>query len=233
LEVSTDSTFDVIDFEYTDIDTNSFTVSMPLHPRVPRLSTPEDSLTVSSYGPGFEWTNESIGAEIEYFWRARAFRIPDDTVSEYSSVWSFNVDASAPVFYTLQISDDSLFTPGPEFYEYTDIYDTSFAIPDTLLDSTVYYWRVKALIEGGHESGWQEHPFQFTALHFNYGDANADSLINIADVIYLINYLFLSGLPPVPCLEAGDANCDGIVDIADAVYLLNYLFLDGAPPDCP
>jgi hypothetical protein len=142
------------------------------------------------------------------------------------------VDASVPVLYILQVSDDSLFPPGPEFYEYSDIYDTSFAIPDTLLDSTLYYWRVKAKDEAGHESDWQETPFQFYALHFNYGDANGDSLINIADVVHILNYLFINGPPPVPCLEAGDANCDGVVNIADVVYLINYLFLEGPPPDC-
>jgi hypothetical protein len=232
VEISTDSTFTTIDFEYTDIDTNIFTVSKPLYPRVPILSAPKDSSTVSAYAPVFAWRKGTDGSEVEYFWRAKAYRIPDDTASEYSNVWSFNVDASAPLFYTLQVSDDSLFSPRSEFYEYTDIYDTSFTIPDTLLDSTLYYWRVKASDEAGHESSWQEHPFQFYALHFNYGDANNDSLINIADVVQILNYLFINGPPPVPCLEAGDANCDGVVNIADVVYLINYLFLDGPPPGC-
>jgi len=61
------------------------------------------------------------------------------------------------------------------------------------------------------------------------GDANADGEINMADVVYLLNYLFANGPAPTP-LPAGDANCDGIVDIADAVYLINYLFIDGPPP---
>jgi hypothetical protein len=63
------------------------------------------------------------------------------------------------------------------------------------------------------------------------GDANGDGVINIADVVYLLNYLFMGGLPPDP-LEAGDANCDGLVNIADVVYLLNYLFTGGEPPGC-
>jgi hypothetical protein len=63
------------------------------------------------------------------------------------------------------------------------------------------------------------------------GDANADRLINIADVVYVVNYLFTSGLDPCP-MEAGDATCDGSVNIADAVYLVNYLFIGGDPPGC-
>jgi hypothetical protein len=66
---------------------------------------------------------------------------------------------------------------------------------------------------------------------FQRGDANSDGSIDIADVVFLLDYLFLGGPPPVP-LIAGDANCDGVIDIADVVYLLNYLFLDGPEPGC-
>ncbi|MHC4499660.1 MAG: hypothetical protein ACYS21_11175, partial [Planctomycetota bacterium] len=40
------------------------------------------------------------------------------------------------------------------------------------------------------------------------GDANGDAVVDPADVVYLINYLFKSGPAPDP-LEAGDANWDG------------------------
>jgi PKD repeat protein len=63
------------------------------------------------------------------------------------------------------------------------------------------------------------------------GDANGDGSIDLADAVYLVNYLFIGGPAPDP-LDAGDANCDGEVDIADAVYLVNYLFIGGPPPDC-
>jgi len=64
------------------------------------------------------------------------------------------------------------------------------------------------------------------------GDANADGVIDIADVVHLLNYLFSDGPEPEPSLDAGDANCDGKVDIADVVYLVNYLFLEGPTPGC-
>ncbi len=63
------------------------------------------------------------------------------------------------------------------------------------------------------------------------GDANADGLVDIADVVHLMNYLFTEGSPPSP-FEAGDANCDEEVDIADVIYLINYLFGEGSPPGC-
>jgi immune inhibitor A len=61
------------------------------------------------------------------------------------------------------------------------------------------------------------------------GDANGDGVIDIVDVVYLINYLFIGGPAPVP-LAAGDANCDGVVDVSDVVYLINYLFVGGPAP---
>jgi len=66
---------------------------------------------------------------------------------------------------------------------------------------------------------------------FIRGDANGDGVINIADVMYLVNYLFMDG-PPPPAVKAGDANCDEVVDIGDVVYLVNYLFVDGPEPSC-
>lgn len=55
------------------------------------------------------------------------------------------------------------------------------------------------------------------------GDANSDGVIDIADIVYLINYLFIGGPPPNP-LSLGDFNQDGQVNIADIVALINYLY---------
>jgi hypothetical protein len=63
------------------------------------------------------------------------------------------------------------------------------------------------------------------------GDANNNGTIEIADVIYLINYLFKGGPKPVPEI-AGDSNNDNKITIGDAVYLINYLFKGGPKPSC-
>ncbi len=63
------------------------------------------------------------------------------------------------------------------------------------------------------------------------GDANGDGVIDVADVIYLINYLFKNGSAPEPW-GTGDVNCDGTTSISDVVYLINYLFISGPPPSC-
>jgi hypothetical protein len=68
-------------------------------------------------------------------------------------------------------------------------------------------------------------------LPFIRGDANGDGVINAADVVYLINYLYISGPAPNP-LQAGDVNSDGVINASDVVYLINYLFISGPPPGC-
>jgi len=67
-------------------------------------------------------------------------------------------------------------------------------------------------------------------VQFLRGDVNNDGEITIADVVYLINYLFRFGPAPIPIPQVGDANCNGNVDISDAVYLIRYLFKGGPPP---
>ncbi|MBN1443994.1 MAG: dockerin type I repeat-containing protein [Planctomycetes bacterium] len=64
---------------------------------------------------------------------------------------------------------------------------------------------------------------------FRSGDGNGDGKIDLADPIYVINYLFRSG-EDIPCREAADANADLSVDLSDAAYLVRYLFQSGSPP---
>lgn len=70
-----------------------------------------------------------------------------------------------------------------------------------------------------------------TAPEFLHGDANGDFILDLADAVYLLNYLFKAGDAPNP-LDSGDANCDGMVELEDAIYLLNYLYKGGPAPPC-
>jgi hypothetical protein len=69
------------------------------------------------------------------------------------------------------------------------------------------------------------------------GDVNCDGGRNTADVVHLINYLFIAGAAS-PCKpfrfnpSRGDVNSDGIINSADIVYLINYLFAHGPAPNC-
>lgn len=69
------------------------------------------------------------------------------------------------------------------------------------------------------------------------GNVNGDAgeSVNIADLTFLVAYLFGGGVAP-PCLEEANVNGDPseAVNIADLTYLVAYLFGGGpAPADCP
>jgi outer membrane protein assembly factor BamB len=97
--------------------------------------------------------------------------------------------------------------------------------------------RAYALSAGnGTGPGWTmfRHDLRHSGSFYGFesllrGDANADGVINSADVVYLINYLYIHGPAPLP-LAAGDVNCDGTINVTDVVYLINYLFIGGPPP---
>jgi len=80
---------------------------------------------------------------------------------------------------------------------------------------------------------WCNADFSYCEYPVACGDANGDGTSNVADAVYLINYVFKGGLAPDP-LCIGDANGDGTTNVADAVYLVIYVFKGGQPPvaDC-
>ncbi len=73
--------------------------------------------------------------------------------------------------------------------------------------------------------------FSISVVYPDYfcGDANNDEKISLVDIVWIINYVFMGGLPPDP-YPSGEVNCDGVINISDAVWLLNYIFIDGYAP---
>jgi len=61
------------------------------------------------------------------------------------------------------------------------------------------------------------------------GDLNQDGQANIADVIFLVNYVFKGGIKPFPLFTA-DVNADCKVNLADIIYYVNYVFKSGPQP---
>ena len=74
-------------------------------------------------------------------------------------------------------------------------------------------------------------PYCSSIFLSEYGDANGDGVINIADVMWMVNYLYKSGPYPAS-FDAGDANCDRDHGILDILILINYLYKGGRPPGC-
>jgi hypothetical protein len=74
-------------------------------------------------------------------------------------------------------------------------------------------------------------PYCFSISYPELGDVNADGVVDIGDVVYLVNYLYRGSPSPVPT-PVGDTNCDGVVDIGDVVRLIGYLYRGEPPPSC-
>lgn len=69
------------------------------------------------------------------------------------------------------------------------------------------------------------------------GDVNHDGaeLIDIADLLYLIDYMFTGGPQPACFDEADlDASATEPLDIGDLLYLIDFMFTGGPNPvPCP
>ena len=131
--------------------------------------------------------------------------------------------------------------------------------PTTTINATENWWgktdsaSIEALVY--HQADDPDCPVvdfvPFADSAFNFDDTascctdrgNVDGIVGIggpvdvADLTYLVTYLFLGGSAP-PCEEEG--NVDGIVgiggpvDVADMTYLVALLFQGGDPaPPCP
>jgi hypothetical protein len=186
-------------------------------PETPVLISPADDTLMCDSTPAFEWSSTAFS-----FYGERSGSMKPANLKN-------KIIFSAPVRFTLQYSPDSEFTS--QITTVDGLEDNFYTVPDgeALDPDTSYYWRVRAFDLAGNQSDFQSDPFRFSL--FILGDVNNDAIVNSADVVYLINYLFKAGPEPLP-LQAGDVNSDDTTNSADVVYLINYLFKDGPPPDC-
>ena len=99
---------------------------------------------------------------------------------------------------------------------------TNFTLKGTLGQTAVGYGESPSY--GLSHGFWQ----QFGCC-VKRGDVNHDCSVNVADLTYLVDYLFFAG-PPPPCEEECDVNGDGAINVADLTYLVDYLFFAGPPP---
>jgi hypothetical protein len=140
---------------------------------------------------------------------------PDGTIPEFwydnlpaAAVFTDNGDGTANVYWEPQVAD-------------TGTYEVLFGVTDgELADSELVVITVQELS---------------TCCIGLRGNASGDDedAVNIADLTYIVAYLF--GIGPQPeCMEEADVNGNGLVNIADLTYLVAYLFAGGpAPVPCP
>jgi hypothetical protein len=103
-------------------------------------------------------------------------------------------------------------------------------VPDSLTNRDVKFNITGHLSDPyGEEVPLRAYPGEMTIWWSVPGDASNDSLVDLADVLFLVNYLYKNG--PDPCvMEAADPNADCQVELGDILYLINFLFREGSLP---
>jgi hypothetical protein len=111
------------------------------------------------------------------------------------------------------------------FYLYFTVQDTGTVAIDTIsvVPDMFYFWT----------NSYQAFGPLFYSSEFHIlpqstppGDVNFDGRSTVADVVWLINYLFKGG-PPPSYMPAGDVNTDGKISISDVIYYINYFYKGG------
>ena len=112
---------------------------------------------------------------------------------------------------------------------------------DSVADTLAYWpwstWVWSTLTESYTPTWDGPHCFTMSINCCNHdgirGDVNYDMSLNVADLTYLVDYLFFGG-PDPPCFEEGLVKGVGGIGVSDVVYLAQYIFFGGSPPaPCP
>ncbi|MDE0958119.1 MAG: PKD domain-containing protein [Planctomycetota bacterium] len=199
--------------------------------------------THSSYLQGFQIALEFDGlvlemSEISLSGTQAESLAPEFVISQINMNGEDSTMYIAVIFDTLPPFDGRMMDPGSNQTLCTLDYTVNFGFPmgtstelrfmDSVGDppiNTIY------AIEGGFsESPYLIHGTvsisEAPQFLFVRGDVNYNQSVNIADAIFLLDYLFTNGEASV-CPDAADSNDDGQLNIGDAIYLLNFLFSSG------
>jgi hypothetical protein len=102
-------------------------------------------------------------------------------------------------------------------------------------DSSIFVIQMPVFwIEGGIT--FVPYSFRRSSIYLDYvgpihpcGDANYDRNVNLADVVWIVNFIFLGG-DPAKLYYLADVNVDDRVNLTDIIYLANYLYRGGPEP---
>lgn len=84
----------------------------------------------------------------------------------------------------------------------------------------------------GYEYQLGEGRIDYYRATYSTGDANREGYTDLADAVYISNYLFNKQSAPEP-VAAGDANCDAVIDVSDITKIINYVIGLDQIVECP
>ncbi len=94
----------------------------------------------------------------------------------------------------------------------------------TLDELALYNDKLPAVvIEQHYNLGWG------STYCYNCGDVDGTGMVTVSDAVYLINFIFGGGNPPLAA-DAADVDCSGFITISDVVFLINFIFAGGPVP---
>jgi hypothetical protein len=133
-----------------------------------------------------------------------------------------DVDLTTPVISVLNLPRNAVFTNLGGAFGRVDF------TPDSTQTDSSYTITLRA----SDESTFVVRAVNLHVLRCILGDIDRDELLTSADVVRLINYVFLGLNPPLEPFCSADLNNDGVIDATDVVKELNLVFL-GIPPVTP
>ena len=110
--------------------------------------------------------------------------------------------------------------------------DPAFNLPVEGLHINKYIkWGYNKAIATGGDADWRHFLYGvLQTLGYYRGDVDKNGKFDVADVIYMVNYLFKSGPKPIEFVDQMDVDGNGSTNVADVIYSVNNRFKGGAYP---
>ncbi|HWR82007.1 MAG TPA: hypothetical protein VN285_01755 [Candidatus Deferrimicrobium sp.] len=192
-----------------------------------------DGLESSGYSPTWSFEVDATAPDAPTLLSPANMAVVFDPTPLFD--WTTSTKLATPVTYDLYVGSDSLFPPDTTTRVYPDLTQSQYTPSDSLPLRTPAFWRVVAKDAAGHTATSMTNTVTYAICGNIDGLEGPGGPVDVADLTYLVAYLFVGG--PVPPILAA-ANVDGVigpsgpVDVADLTYLVAFLFQGGAPPVC-